>query len=54
MSEVLLSNNINYLDIKDTFGKPSESDLFADGLHPNDQGHRLIAELLAKYIKEHY
>lgn len=24
---------------------------FADGLHPNDKGHRLIAEKLAEYIK---
>ena len=54
MSEVLQSNNINYLDIKDNLGRPGENDHFGDGLHPNDKGHRLIAELLAKYIKAHY
>lgn len=51
MVEVLNNRNIKYIDIKDIFGKPETSDLFGDGLHPNDKGHRLIAELLAGYIK---
>ena len=51
MSEVLQSNDIEYLDIKDKLGRPKETDYFGDGLHPNDKGHYLIAEILARYIK---
>lgn len=51
MIEVLNNRNIKYIDIKDIFGKPETCDLFGDGLHPNDKGHKLIAELLAGYIK---
>ena len=52
MKEVLDLNHIKCLDIKDEFGKPNESDLFYDGLHPNAKGHLKLAELIAKAIKE--
>ena len=42
----------NKLDIKDKFGKAENNPLLADGLHPNDEGHRLIATLLADYINK--
>ena len=52
IAEVLQSNGIEYLDIKDKIGRPGENDLFGDGLHPNDKGHRLIAKILTDYIKD--
>lgn len=51
MSKILKSYNIEIFDIKDLVGKPGESDLFGDGLHPNDKGHLKIANLIVDYIK---
>ena len=30
----------------------SVDDLFLDGMHPNDEGHAVIAELLAPLVQE--
>lgn len=52
--EVLSSLGINYLDLSDIFPEPKSpgaSELFIDGLHPNDKGHRLIAEKIADYVR---
>ena len=52
--EILLQLGINYLDLSATFPEPSTSEpseLFIDGLHPNDVGHRLIAEAICEYVK---
>ena len=43
--------DIKTLDIKDIIGKPMNNSLFADGIHPNDLGHRKIAELISEYIR---
>ena len=53
--DVLNRHNIAYWDIKDEFGKPlSENDegVYYDGLHPNTNGHHLLAEIIIKHMKE--
>ena len=53
--EICDLNKIDYLDlckelpIPDTEGK---SQFFKDGLHPNKQGHKLIARNIIKYLKK--
>ena len=53
--EICDLNKIDYLDlckelpIPDTDGK---SQFFKDGLHPNKQGHKIIARNIIKYLKE--
>ena len=52
--EILLQLGINYLDLSATFPEPSTSEpseLFIDGLHPNDIGHALIAEAICEYVR---
>lgn len=42
------------LDFQNIFGMPEDnlpSDLYQDGLHPNDKGHELLAKLIVEYIK---
>ncbi len=40
-------NSVAYVPIFETFqAKQQQKDLLADGLHPNDDGHQLIAELV--------
>ena len=45
------SYGIKALDIKDIIGKPMNNPLIIDGIHPNDLGHRRIAELISDYIQ---
>lgn len=52
MTEILEKYDIEALDIKDLVGKPKDTYYFADGLHPNDDGHRKIAEILANFISK--
>ena len=52
--EILDGLGINYLDLSAIFPEPSTSEpseLFIDGLHPNDVGHRLIAEAICEYVR---
>lgn len=51
MREVLNKYAIDIFDIKDDIGKAENNPLIADGLHPNDKGHKKIAELVANHIK---
>lgn len=51
MMEVLQNRNITILDIKDDMGRPEGNPLISDGLHPNDLGHRKLAELIVSFIK---
>lgn len=51
MVEELNKYQINILDIKDIIGKAENNPLLADGLHPNNAGHKLIAELICNYIR---
>lgn len=54
IKEVLDKKEISYLDIRDNLGKAEENPLFIDGLHPSDEGHELIAQLVVEYIKSKY
>ena len=48
--EVLNKHNIEYWDIKDELGDPT-NDLYYDGLHPNDKGHEKIAEIIINKLR---
>lgn len=51
--EVLDFYGVEYLDLSDMFYIPSDTgygELFADGLHPNPKGHRLLADCLIAYL----
>ena len=43
---------MSMLDVKDLMGKPEDTDLYADGLHPNDKGHAKLAEILADFVSK--
>lgn len=51
MTEVLEKRHIEVFDIKDIIGKAENNPLIYDGLHPNDEGHKKIAELVVNFIK---
>ena len=55
MISVLKEKNIEYLDFYQK-GLPQplteqNNEYFCDGLHPNDNGHKWIAEQIVKYVK---
>ena len=53
--EVLSYYGVEYLDLSDRFYEPQApiyDALFRDGLHPNDAGHKLLADCLIEYLKE--
>ncbi len=52
MVEVLNKYQMKILDIKDILGKAENNPLLADGLHPNNAGHKLIAELICNFIRQ--
>ena len=39
------------VDVHDAFVAKGPDKLLLDGMHPNDEGHRLIAELLVPVIR---
>lgn len=43
---------VRVLDIVNKIGPAEENPLIADGLHPNDEGHHKIAELICEYINK--
>ena len=52
--EILDSFGVDYMDLADRLPEPDTngpSEFFTDGLHPNDAGHRVIAEAVAEYVK---
>ena len=52
--KILNQLNIDYMDISEYLPEPmtnGESELFIDGLHPNDKGHLIIAERICEYVK---
>ena len=54
MIDVLNYHNVDWITFDEYFYKPlntSDSGLYRDGLHPNDQGHRLLADLFIQDIK---
>ena len=53
--EVLDYYGVEYLDLADKFYVPTApvyDELFADGLHPNPKGHKLLADCLIEYLKK--
>ena len=51
IKEVLDKYQIKYLDFRKDIGKADNNPLIADGLHPNDLGHEVLARLIVNYIK---
>ena len=55
IKEICDLNKIDYLDLCDELPVPNtdgKSEYFKDGLHPNKQGHKLIAKNIIKYLKK--
>ena len=55
IKEICDLNKIDYLDLCDELPVPNtdgKSEYFKDGLHPNKQGHKLIARNIIKYLKK--
>lgn len=53
--EILNQYGVRYLDFSDKFEKPTtqaEMGMYKDGIHPNEAGHRYLAELIEKELKE--
>ncbi len=51
------ARGIETLDLSSYFGEPTTgapSDKFQDGLHPNDKGHEIIAEVIAKDLVKRF
>lgn len=51
IERVVNSYGIKILDLKDKMGVAKDNPYIADGLHPNDLGHRYLAELISEYIQ---
>ena len=55
IKEICDLNKIDYLDLCNELPIPNtdgKSEYFKDGLHPNKQGHKLIARNIIKYLKK--
>ena len=51
IKEIVTKNNIDILDIREEMGPGICNPLLHDGLHPNEKGHKRLAELICEYIK---
>ncbi len=51
---VLDAKNIEYLSFGEIFTRASLPSLTTDGLHPNTEGHRIIGEEIAVYIRQKF
>ena len=49
--EALKQYDIEVLKFKDKFGKAENSPLYFDHVHPNDEGHKKLAELIVEYLR---
>jgi acyl-CoA thioesterase I len=49
IKEVTKSLNIPFIELMSNFDSPSK--LLSDGIHPNTEGHKLIFELVKKYLE---
>ncbi len=52
--EILEKYGVEYLDLSAYLPEPDTngaSEFFVDGLHPNDLGHKIIAEQVSEYVK---
>lgn len=50
MQKILDKNNINYIDLWNKGPKDLDK-YFADGVHPNDEGHEILANVIVDYLK---
>lgn len=53
MREVLSCNGIDFFDFDEELPEPTDNkdgEFFRDGLHPNDNGHSVIADKIVKYL----
>lgn len=53
MRETLFRNGIDFFDFDDELTEPADNkdgEFFKDGLHPNDNGHRVIADKIVNYL----
>ncbi len=52
--EILRRHNVDYLDLSNvlTYEQSLKTELFQDGLHPNDKGHKILAEQIIKHIQD--
>ena len=51
LRKVLKEYDIELLDLKDKIGKADNNPLYFDHVHPNDEGHKKLAELIVEYIR---
>ena len=51
LKEVLFAMGIDYIDLRSAFPPEKLPALTADGLHPNAEGHKIIADALISYLK---
>ena len=49
--KVLKQYDIEVLKLKDKFGKAENNPLYFDHVHPNDEGHKKLAELVVEYLR---
>ena len=51
--EVCKKNNVDFLEIEELKIPESsgKTEFYKDGLHPNKQGHKIIARCLIEYLK---
>lgn len=50
--EVCGSENIAFVDMYSEFMKQDYKNLLFDGLHPNDEGHELMFQVVKKFLQE--
>ncbi|MCA9386348.1 hypothetical protein KC717_06920 [Candidatus Dojkabacteria bacterium] len=43
-------NDVSYLDLFNVIAEGEHSDFFLDGLHPNDEGHKIIADHVSEFL----
>jgi len=49
---VAQKNNLPYLDLLKDFKTRNYEELLVDGLHPNTEGYKIMAELISGFLKE--
>ncbi len=43
-------NNVDFIDIKTEFIRRDYKKLLEDGVHPNTEGHKVIYEIVEKFL----
>ncbi len=52
IKNICQKEKLDFIEIFDEFMKTDISELIADGLHPNDKGHEIIARIVEKYLQD--